>query len=167
VSMSDGWKNNGTLPWTHGCLVCGESNERGLQLRSRIEDGKVCLDYTTRQTDLGWRSAVHGGLTMTLLDEVMTWAAMIDASMACVTAEMTTRNKLPVHVGQELRVEGWVTQNRRKIVLTEGRMIDSEGNVLATATGKYMQMPGEQYRICEDDFVAGEGAIPVGKLIQG
>jgi len=165
--MGIGWSRNGTLPWTHSCFVCGEANERGLKLRSRIEDGKVVLDYTTRQTDLGWRSAVHGGLTMMLLDEVMTWAAMIDAGMACVSAEMTTRMKKPVHVGQALRVEAWVTANHRKVVMTESRMLDAEGAVLATATGKYMQMPGEQFRICEGDFVTDGIALPPGDLIQG
>jgi uncharacterized protein (TIGR00369 family) len=163
----NGWKKNGTLPWTKSCFVCGEGNERGLRLRSRIEDHKVVLDYTTRQSDLGWRSAVHGGLTMTLLDEVMTWAAMIDAGMACVSAEMTTRMKKPVKVRQHLRVEGWVTENRRKVVMTEGRMVDDQGTVLATAAGKYMQMPGEQFQICEDDFVVADGAIPPGELIKG
>jgi len=165
--MSEGWKKNGTLPWTKSCFVCGEANERGLRLKSRIEDGKVVLDYTTRQTDLGWRSAVHGGLTMMLLDEVMTWAAMIDAGMACVSAEMTTRMKKPVQVDQVLRVEGWVTQNRRKVVLTEGRMLDGSGTVLATATGKYMQMPGEQFQICEEDFVFNQASLHPGDLIEG
>ncbi len=165
--MENGWSRNGTLPWTKSCFVCGEENERGLRLRSRIEDDKVVLNYTPRQTDLGWRSAVHGGLTMTLLDEVMTWAAMIEAGVACVAAETTTRMKKPVHVDQSLRVEAWVTQNRRKVVLTEGRMLDEKGEVLATASGKYMQMPGEQFRICEDDFVFDGDTIPPGDLIQG
>ena len=165
--MGTGWTKNGTLPWTRSCFVCGETNERGLQLKSRIEDGKVVLDYATRKTDLGWRSAIHGGLTMTLLDEVMTWAAMIDAGMACMSAEMTTRMKKPVLVGQNLRVEGWVTTNRRKVILTESCMTDGDGTVLATATGKYMQMPGEHFQICEDDFVTAEDTLSPGDLIQG
>lgn len=164
--MADGWKKNGTLPWTKSCFVCGEANRRGLRLKSRIENQKVVLDYTTRQTDLGWRSAVHGGLTMTLLDEVMTWAAMIDAGMACVSAEMTTRMKHPVQVDQKLRVEGRVTANRRKVIMTESRMIGEDDTVLATATGKYMQMPGEQFRICEDDFVFDAAALHPGDLIR-
>lgn len=165
--MTEKWEKNGTLPWTKSCFVCGEDNERGLRLRSRIEDEKVVLNYTPRKTDLGWRSAVHGGLTMTLLDEVMTWAAMVDSGMACVAAEMTTRMKKPVEVDHSLRVEGWVTQNRRKVVLTEGQMLDDKGTVLATATGKYMQMPGEQFQICEDDFVFDDDAIPPSDLIEG
>jgi acyl-CoA thioesterase FadM len=75
--------------------------------------------------------------------------------------------KKPVQVDQALRVEGWVTDSRRKVVITEGRMLDSDGAVLATATGKYMQMPGEQFRICEDDFVKDDASLNPGDLIQG
>lgn len=155
----------GTLPWTKGCFVCGEENERGLKLRSRIENGRVKLDYKTRQTDLGWRTAVHGGITMMLLDEVMSWASIIASGSACVTAEMTTRMKLPVQAGQTVHVEGWVTRNMRKMLLTESTLTGENGTILATATGKYMPMPGEQFKICAEDFVSSKTAIPPDSLI--
>lgn len=161
------WNVEGTLPWTKGCFVCGEGNERGFRLRSRVEGQLVCLDYVTRDCDLGWKSAVHGGLTMTLLDEVMTWAAIIETGSACVSAEMTTRMKKPVAVGLKIRVEGWVAESRKKVVLTEGRMLDGAGTVLASSTGKYMQMPGDQFRICADDFVADGLSIRPGDVIRG
>lgn len=163
--MSGEQKIQGTLPWTKGCFVCGEQNERGLKLRSRVEDGHVKLDYKTRQTDLGWRTAVHGGITMTLLDEVMSWASIIESGSACVSAEMTTRMKLPVQAGQTVHVEGWVTRNMRKVMLTEGVLKDDNGTILATATGKYMPMPGEQFKICSEDFVTSENSIPPNSII--
>ena len=99
---------SGTLPWTKSCFVCGESNPRGLQLKSRLVDGKVMLDYVTRETDLGWKHAVHGGVVMTLLDEVMTWAAMIASGNPCVAAEVSVRLVAPAECGAALRVESGV-----------------------------------------------------------
>jgi uncharacterized protein (TIGR00369 family) len=156
---------SGTLPWSRSCFVCGEANPRGLHVRSRVEQGIVVLDYTTQESDLGWRHAVHGGMTMTLLDEVMTWAAMLAARRACVAAEVSVRFKRPVRVGQSLRVEGRIRDVHGRLVLTDGFARDTDGRTLAAAKGKYMPMTGEQYRLCAEDFVSRDGALDLGALL--
>jgi acyl-coenzyme A thioesterase PaaI-like protein len=156
---------SGILPWTRSCFVCGENNPHGLHLKSRIEEGRVVLDYTTREADRGYRQMVHGGIVGTLLDEVMTWAAILFVRKACVAAEFTTRLKTPVEVGQRLRVEGETETGRSRLVLTTGRALDANGNVVATASGKYVPMPPAQADLCEKDFVASPDAINPGLLL--
>jgi uncharacterized protein (TIGR00369 family) len=155
---------SGTLPWTRSCFVCGESNPHGLRLRSRVEDGRVVLDYVTRPCDLGYRHLVHGGIAMTLMDEVMTWAAILAVRRPCVAAEMTTRLRRPILVDQPLRVEGQVKDERLKIMLTEGRILDATGQVLALSTGKYVPMPEDQIALCEKDFVISPESISLAEL---
>ena len=153
-----------TLPWTRSCFVCGEDNPNGLRLRSRLEDGIVAIDYTTREADRGWRHLVHGGIVITLLDEVMTWAAIIEARSACVSAEISTRLRKPVTVGQKLRIEGKTAGGRARLILTEARVLDDSGTVLSTATGKYLPMPAENLALCEKDFVLGGDSIPPSEI---
>lgn len=147
--------------------MCGESNPHGLRLRSRIEAGRVVLDYTTREEDLGWRHIVHGGITATLLDEVMTWAAIVAAGRACVAAELTTRIRRPIAAGARLRVEGAVSGGRGRLLMTEGLVKDPAGLILAEASGKYMPMAADQVGLCEADFVASPEAIPLARLLGG
>ena len=156
---------SGTLPWTRTCFVCGAENPHGLKLRSRIEGDFVVLEYTTRASDLGYRHMIHGGITMTLLDEVMTWAAIIAARRACVAAEMTTRLKKPVAVGQRIRAEGMVVSRKGRLIMTEGAMRDEAGAVLAAASGKYVPMAGEQIAICAEDFVISPESIHPAALL--
>ena len=156
---------SGVLPWTRSCFVCGIDNPSGLHLRSRVESGRVVLDYTTRETDLGYRHIVHGGIGMTLLDEVMTWAAIVSCRRACVAAEMSTRLRKPMVVGQALRVEGWVTAARARLILTEARITDAAGTELMTATGKYMPMPADQAFLCSKDFVPDAGTLDPAMLL--
>ena len=144
---------SGALPWTHHCLVCGQDNPRGFRLRSRVDGGVVVIDYTTRPEDTGYRDLVHGGVGMTLLDEVMTWAAILAAGSACVAAEMSTRLLRPVTVGLALRVEGRVTRNARRLVLTAGRLLGPDGTALMEATGKYVPVPANQTALRAEDFV--------------
>jgi len=156
----------GTLPWTRSCFVCGEQNPHGLRLKSRIENGRVVLDYTTRDADLGYRHIVHGGILMTLLDEVMTWAAIVAAERMCVAAELTVRLKKPVKVGQALRAEGWITNGKARLIMADGHIIDAARQVLATATGKYVAMPRGESALCAGDFVISPDAIHPERLLR-
>ncbi|MBU1695380.1 MAG: PaaI family thioesterase [Verrucomicrobia bacterium] len=158
--MKDGW-----LPWTKSCFVCGEQNPHGLRLRSRLEGGRVVIDYTTRRADAGYRQVVHGGIAATLLDEVMTWAAIVAMKKVCVAAELTTRLKAPIGVGQKVGVEGWVTRAGSRLCLTEGVVRDAEGRELLSATGKYMPMPAGMASLSEKDFVHSPEALDPLELV--
>ncbi|MCF7838571.1 MAG: PaaI family thioesterase [Candidatus Marinimicrobia bacterium] len=155
---------NGFLPWTRSCFVCGEANPQGLRQRSRLEDGRVLLDFTPAEEHVGYQHLVHGGLGMTLLDEVMTWAAIMAAGRVCVAAEMATRFVQPMRVGEPLCAVGWVTESKRRLILTTGELTDTAGQVLLRATGKYVPRPAEETALCADDFVRDPAAIPLARI---
>jgi uncharacterized protein (TIGR00369 family) len=159
-------KNTSTqLPWTKSCFVCGEDNPHGLHLRTRLENDKAVLDYTTREADAGYKRITHGGIGMTLLDEVMTWAAIAAMKKVCVAVELTVRLKQPIEVGQKIRVEGWVTKGTSRLSRTEAQILDEEGLVLMSAEGKYMPMSGDKANLCEKDFVTGPDTIDPHELL--
>jgi len=149
----------GILPWTKTCFVCGEDNPHGLQERSRVEGDRVVLTHVTRVEDLGYRHLVHGGISMTLLDEVMTWAGILTFKRACVAAELTVRLHRPIQAGQSIRVEGWIVSAKSRLVATEGRIVDEQLGVLAMAVGKYVPMPGDGLHLCLNDFVESPEAL--------
>ncbi|MEI7879795.1 MAG: PaaI family thioesterase [bacterium] len=149
----------GTLPWTKTCFVCGEDNPHGLRGRSCVEEDRIVLTHVPREADLGYRHLMHGGISMTLLDEVMTWAAILTFKRASVAAELTVRLQKPIVVGQKIRVEGWISRAKSRLVETEGRIVDARQTVLATAGGKYIPMPGEDMHLCLRDFVESPGVI--------
>jgi len=144
--------------------VCGQDNPHGLRLRSRVEDGVVVLDYTTRERDLGYRHIVHGGIAMTLLDEVMTWAAMLAARKVCVAAEMSTRLRKPLAVNRPIRVEGRVSGGRPRLLVTTGLLLDENGETLVSASGKYVPMSMDNAASCSEDFVISPESIDLDEL---
>jgi acyl-coenzyme A thioesterase PaaI-like protein len=150
---------SGTLPWTKSCFVCGEDNPRGLRLRSRVEDGRVRLNYRTRMSDVGYRHIVHGGIAATLLDEVMTWAAILETERICVAAEFSVRLKAPLEVEQHILAEAWITRGSSRICYVESHILADNSTVLLKGSGKYMPMPGEQVALCDKDFVHSPEAI--------
>ena len=85
-------------------------------------------------------NAVHGGVVATLLDSVMTAAAVttLDALTVCTTATLT------VHLTRTLTMrtskvvaEGWVVHRGSRLVTTEGRINDDQGRLLAHGSATY------------------------------
>jgi len=85
-------------------------------------------------------NAVHGGVVATLLDSVMTAAAVttLDALTVCTTATLS------VHLTRTLTLrttkvvaEGWVVHRGSRLVTAEGRINDDQGRLLAHGSATY------------------------------
>lgn len=141
------------LPRTRHCFVCGVENPDGFRLRLRIEQNTVVADYESSVSDHGYRGIVHGGIAMTLLDEAMTWAAILATRSICVAAEMVTRFRSPMPVGARYRIEGRVVRSERRLVFTEGRVCCADGREAAAASGKYVPRREAHEAVADIDFV--------------
>jgi uncharacterized protein (TIGR00369 family) len=161
----EGYKNSsnieGILPWTRSCFVCGENNKRGLHLKSFLKGGKVIIRFSPDETLLGYCHIIHGGIATTLLDEVMTWAAIAHAGNAYVSVEISCRFKIPITKDTKLIIQGWFVEEKRKIVFTEGKIVaeENEDRCFVSATGKYMPMTDSGMALCEKDFVIAKESI--------
>lgn len=152
------------LPWSRSCFVCGTDNPIGLRGRSFLVDGKVELAFTPRAEHAGWTDVVHGGLITTVLDEVMTWAAIVRRERACFAAEFTVRLRAPLPPGTSCVARAWVDAERRRVVDTIGEMVGRDGIVYATATGRYVAIPPEKMAHMEQEWVTAPGAWPIEQL---
>ena len=129
----------------HNCFACGELNEHGLKLQLHLEERRSWSEFVLEDRFEGWRGVTHGGIIATILDEVMAWALVAEDNWG-VTARMSLEFKRPVLVGTRVRAEGWIVRSRRRLVDTAGQVVDSEGNVLATAEAIYVAADEERKR---------------------
>ena len=128
----------------HHCFACGELNEHGLHLVLHTDVTGCWTEVTLDAAFQGWEDVAHGGILCTILDEVMAWA-VIGQDTWGVTARMTVDFKRPASVGRPLRAEGMVTEAGRRLMRTQGRIVDvGTGEVLATSTGTYVAAPPER-----------------------
>jgi uncharacterized protein (TIGR00369 family) len=122
----------------NACFCCGKDNERGLHLAITYpEPGAAEAELLVPEWFSGWKSVTHGGLLATLLDELMAHACAALAT-AAVTAEMTVRYKKPVVTGTRIRVVGRMDGNRGRILTARGWIHDSDGDVAAEATARFV-----------------------------
>jgi uncharacterized protein (TIGR00369 family) len=123
-----------------GCFVCGTDNPGGLDLAPRKEGAKVVVTFVPKKQHLGFSKAVHGGITASLLDEVVGVACGQRTDGKCATVELTVSYKRPLLEGQEVRAEGWYVRRAGKLVLGAGQVLDAGGRVLATARGRFLPL---------------------------
>jgi uncharacterized protein (TIGR00369 family) len=122
----------------HHCFACGELNEVGLHLKLNLEHGRCWTELEMPRRFEGWEGIIHGGILCTILDEIMAWALVVHDNWG-VTARMSIDFRKPVTVGQSIRAEGWITESRRRIQVTAGRIVDAQTGVeLATAQATYI-----------------------------
>jgi uncharacterized protein (TIGR00369 family) len=143
-----------TLPHTHSCFVCGESNPRGLNIRSETDGRVVRARFTPGPEHVGFKQVVHGGIISTVLDEIMVWACAVQAKRFAFCAELNVRFVKSARPGEETIATAELVANRRgKIFEAKAELRNRAGELLATATGKYLPLKSADATGMATDFV--------------
>jgi acyl-coenzyme A thioesterase PaaI-like protein len=125
------------------CWVCSPSNGRGLtvgftQDSAGVVEGKFACDGAYA----GYRGYIHGGVVSSLLDGAMTNCLLARGCVA-VTADLRVRFRHPVATGSPATVRAWLERSRRQVHVLGAELLQ-DGQVRATAVGKFMRHPQEE-----------------------
>jgi acyl-coenzyme A thioesterase PaaI-like protein len=131
------------LPHTPGCLVCGRDNPHGLHLSFFVDPKTAVVQttFTSRAADIGFPEIIHGGIIATVLDEAMVWAATWAGKRFCLCGELSVRFRQPARVDQPMIVKAKVESHTPRLIKTTATLHAATGQLLATATGKYVPVP--------------------------
>ena len=79
------------------CFACGPRNPIGLKLQIQKTDEGAKTVFIPRKEYQGFHKVLHGGITATLLDEVMVWAAFLHGyPVATAKLDITFRRPIAV-----------------------------------------------------------------------
>jgi len=155
------------LPWSRSCFVCGEANPQGIHAQIYKVGEQIEMAFVPRREFVGWASVVHGGIVGTVLDELMTWAAIIEGRRAFFAADLTVRFKAPLPPEQPCIVRARAIGSRRQVLDTEGWVEDDSGIVYARATGRYLPASPAQLAGFHQDFVWAPGCLDLRSVFAG
>lgn len=148
------------LPHTHSCFVCGESNAIGLKLRFETDGRIVRTRFRPRTEHIGFKQVVHGGLIATVLDEIMVWACVVPTGQFAYCGELTVRFLSPLRPHEEVIATGELAANRRnKIFEAKSEIRAPAGQLIASATGKYLPVKSADLADMATDFVGDPSQI--------
>lgn len=136
----------------HNCFACGTLNTNGLGLVLHLEPECCWTELELDRRFEGWDGIAHGGITSTILDEVMAWS-LVGSDNWGVTARLAVEFRRPMPIETPVRAEGWITHSRRRVVETAARIVDvASGIELATATGVYVAADATRKRELQERY---------------
>ncbi len=122
------------------CFACGKNNPISLGLEFVLdEQGQAVAHFTARDVHQGYDNIMHGGLVSTLLDESMAKVLSLH-DIKAVTAEMKTRFKKPVWIGEQLKITGIFKDRHGKLLFTEAYLENEDKKIIARAEAKFMEV---------------------------
>jgi acyl-coenzyme A thioesterase PaaI-like protein len=157
--MTDNAPTRTRLPWSRSCFVCGEANPQGLRAEIFHVGDLIEMEFVPRPELVGWRDVVHGGLIGTVLDELMTWAAIVHGRRGYFAADLSVRFKAPLSPGHACLVRARIAGARRQVLDAESWVEDPAGTLFARGSGRYLPMPGADLAGLHSDFVSGPGCL--------
>ena len=123
---------------TNHCFGCGRDNPIGLKLDMKL-DGDRCVAYFTPKAEHeSYGDRMHGGLTSTLLDEVMGDYVFRKAGKPAYTARLEIRFRSAIRIGETVKVEGWPEVHRGRLFIMKGKITHADGTPAAEAKAELM-----------------------------
>ncbi|MBC8133117.1 MAG: PaaI family thioesterase [Deltaproteobacteria bacterium] len=109
------------------CFACGPDNLRGLRLEFEREGDRVLTTFTPPPEYGGYGVILHGGLTSTLLDEVMAWAVYGLLDRLSLTTALRVNFLGPVRCGEPLTVIGSIVSKDDQGAEAQAELRDAAG----------------------------------------
>ena len=133
------------LPRDLHCFICGKDNPIGLKLHFKaLDELRVSAKFNPHNHFNGFKGMLHGGVISAVLDDAMDWALYNSTGKLYVTSQLTVNFKKPAPVDDELEVIAYSVKHEdgrvRKLEFARAELVNSDGEILATAEGKFFQV---------------------------
>jgi len=118
------------------CFVCDPTNARGLQVPffHDTDADLVFAEFELPAEFSGAPTLVHGGATLALIDEGMSWATIAIGGKFAFTKETRANFAWPVRLGRPYRLEARIAEADECRFETEAVVLDSKGRACVRAT---------------------------------
>lgn len=123
------------------CFVCGPQNPIGLQLEFWDDGERYHTRFTPDRRHSGYAGITHGGILISILDEVMGRLLWV-RNLRAATAQMDVRWSRSARIGETLHFTGWIEEVRGRLVKCAAEARNEAGQIVARSTAKFMRSAG-------------------------
>ena len=103
----------------------------------RLDDGAISF-FTPSHEHQSYNDRMHGGLIMTLMDEVAGPYLFLTTGIPSYTGKMETRFRSPVLIGETVKIICHETKRKGMLAVMEISVLHEDGSVAAEATSYMM-----------------------------
>ena len=120
------------------CFACGAENPIGLHMHFfAIPQGALSV-FTPSHEHQSYNDRMHGGLIMTLMDEIMGNYLFLTEGKPAYTGKMESRFRQPVVIGETILITCHEVKRKGHLVVLEAQVQKADGTLCAEATSHMM-----------------------------
>ena len=108
------------------CFGCSPTHPTGLKLTFTRDGDEVVSSFVPTDRHQGPPGILHGGLVMTIADEIAAWAIIATLGKFGFTASHEGRLHRPIRIGRPLEARARVAEDRRRVVTSEVRILQDD-----------------------------------------
>ena len=113
-------KNPYTQMEGYHCFGCSPNNHTGLRMEFFEEGDYICSHWKPHKAFQGYKNVLHGGIQVTMMDEIASWVVQAKLGTAGVTSKIESRFLKPVFIQEEqITLRAKVLEIKRNIVDVE------------------------------------------------
>lgn len=140
----------------YNCFGCSPNNEKGLKLNFELDGDEVVARWSPQKWAEGFRNILHGGIQAALLDELCSWVVQAVCKTVGVTTSMEISYRRAVLVSDgEITLRARLTEQSSRMAYVEGKIINRDGIVCATARCRFFLFPLDK-AMADYDYPGGE-----------
>lgn len=121
------------------CFGCGPKHPIGFHLTFARDGDQVVTTFTPGPQYQGPPGIMHGGLVMTLADEVGAWALLAFKEKFGFTASVEGRLRRPVRIGVPTEGRAWIAKDTSRVVRVDVK-VSQKGEECFVATLSFVLM---------------------------
>ncbi|MEI6122664.1 MAG: PaaI family thioesterase [Bacteroidota bacterium] len=142
----------------YNCFGCSPNNESGLRMQFYEVDDFICCDWNPRDAFQGYKNVLHGGIQVTLMDEIASWVVQVKLKTAGVTSKIDAKFIKPLLVDvNKVHLKAKLNEMRRNIAIIDVWLFNENGELCSQATASYFTVREEMAR--EKFFYPGVDAF--------
>jgi len=115
------------------CFGCGKDNAFSMKLQPYRDGDFARAEFTPEERHQGWPGYTHGGVLMTVLDEIIGYASYYQ-NIYNVTARIEVRIKSMARIGEPLIASARIAKQSRRLLEIEADLKRRDGSVVAEAS---------------------------------
>jgi uncharacterized protein (TIGR00369 family) len=140
-------KNPYTQMDGYNCFGCSPNNITGLKMEFFDEGEYICCVWKPHKAFQGYKDVLHGGIQVTLMDEIASWVVQAKLGTAGVTSKIETRFLKPVFIYEDnITLKAKMLEAKRNIVMIEASIHNSKDELCSQSLVSYFTVRTEVAR---------------------
>lgn len=129
----------------YSCFGCSPYNLHGLQMEFDEEGDEVISRWQPDKRFEGYKNVLHGGIQVTMLDEIASWTVYIKVHTAGVASKINAKFRLPVNIDRgAVTLRASLIRMEKNIAHLHTELYDGENNLCTEAEVFYYTYPEEE-----------------------